>query len=201
MRFTRIFVLVFAPLLLIAEEAVPPQFDPSTLTGGQAVVYGLIVAAVGWVFAIWRKRMKAAEAKDIAATGGSIVAQRGTLLNRVEDTALRVADQWAEDNMPALLTDALDGGDFDWKYHSTQAFKTARSEVIQCFKAEGIDLVARLGAERLNGIVKKAVFAGIKKLPEKFQGFLPDAVVAYLTEQLVKFVTAKTADWVKTIGD
>jgi len=201
MKLTYILALIFAPFMIVAEEATASQFDPSTLTGWQAVVYGAIITAVGWGFALWRKRMKAAEAKDIAETGKALVEQRGTLLERVEATALRVAEQWAEDNMPALLTDALNGGDFDWKYHCTQAFTTARSEVIECFKDEGIDIVARLGAARLNGLLKKAVFSAIKKLPEKFQGLLPESVVAYLTEQLVKFVTAKTADWIKTLGD
>lgn len=205
--FTMLMVL-FTPVLAFAQEVTEPvagapsNFDPSQLSGWQYIVYTVIILAVGYAMKLWRSRIKSENDAKNVIIDKRLLENRELLLDRIEATAYRCADTWVEDDLPSVLVDALNGdGEFNWKLHATQGFRTVRAQVIQCFKDEGIDLVARVGSERLNGIIKSAIMGAIKRLPDKLKAFLPEAMVEPLVGMVSKFVTAKTADWISSLGD
>lgn len=183
-----------------ASEA--PSFDPSELGGWQSILYLVITAAIAYGLKLWRNRTKSAEQVDVSVTDKNLLENRELLLSRVEATAMRVADTWSQDDLPAVLIDALNGdGEFNWKLHFTQGFRSVRTEVISCFKSEGIDLVARLGQDRLNGIIKSAILKAVKYLPDRISAFLPEALVEPFASLISKVIINRTADWIPSNGN
>lgn len=204
-RILSILTLIFAPFLAFAQEVAEatttvaeqaPNLDPSTLSGWQLAVYSGIILGVGFLVKLWRKRVNAAHDKDTAITSKELLANRQLLLQRVESVALRAADNHIIDHLPAVLVDAMNGdGKFDVKLHTMNAYKSVRDAVVADFKEEGIDILARLGEGKLNGLIKAAVDKGITALPEKVTAYVPKPVAKLATDFVAGFVTAKTSSW------
>ena len=202
MKYTIAFLLfLLTPTLMVAQEAAAAAAPGEEMSGLQMTIVTIVTGILAWVFKLVRTKLKVNAEQNKLDANKSLLEQKEVLLRRIGDTTIRVAETWVEDNIPALVKDATDGGGFEWKTHFRQGYNTIKQEVKQVFADEGIDILKVVGERRLAGMIKSALTKAITYLPQKFQGFLPETLLNKLSEKISEFVTAKTSDWVEGLID
>ncbi|NEN87925.1 MAG: hypothetical protein F6K48_02985 [Okeania sp. SIO3H1] len=188
-----VFLLLVTPLTGFAEEAAAPvaeATDPWVVL--ITSVLGIVLA---WGGKLLREKWKISGKKVALDATKSLWEQRNFLIdNRIIPFALSTAEHWLATQIPVLVADAVDGGEFKWSSHWAGLRKYVKSRVIKKFAEENVDVVELLGVEELDDLLDRLLFKLIGELPEGVKKFIPEAIVDKTTDWATAFAVDKAKD-------
>jgi hypothetical protein len=167
MKFTPFIILMAMPSTIMAAESAEVAEPSQWLSIVMAILTTVVIP-----FLVKFLNKKAEETKVKAENakleGNSILADaRNKFLDkRLIPFLYETASHTAAVNLPVIVKDSMDGGDFDWKNHLSKL----KDEILDLTKAkfatEGIDIVANVGEEYLDNLLDRALAKAIPFLPE-----------------------------------
>jgi len=206
-RLQRIFaalaLLIIAPLAW-AEEAVEAASEagPAVTASGVLATIASIAIAVVIPFLVRFLNGKAqtakAEAKHADQSAASLLREnrRAFIDERVIPFIYATSAHLVDTRLPAIIRDATDGGEFDWKGHLTGLKSELLNLTKAKFAAEGVDIVTDLGSEYLGSLIERGINKAIPFLPEGIE-----TTAKSLNEEHTRDVIGKLAekgvDWVR----
>lgn len=199
MRSLTLFVLVFLPALASAQEVGQEAVQSSN--PWMPIITGIIAMVTSAALYFLRKKWKVDTEKQEIDKSKSLMEQRNFLIdNRLLPFALGTAEHWINTQLPLILSDLGDGGEFAWKDHWSDLHKYVKARVIQKFAKENIDIIDFMGEVELDQLLDRVGMSLIARLPPSLKAFLPGvssddgpvpASIDKLTDAASKFVLDK----------
>jgi len=192
---TTLFILAITATGLFAGEAAAEAVESTTADEGSLwlKVLGTVITAVFAILSgFLAKRFNAdVEQRKIDATK-SLMEQKNFIIdNRIIPFAISTIEHWQITQLPKIVADLSDGGDFKWKDHFENLKSYVKKRIIKKFAKENIDILEELGEEELDNLIDRLIMKLITYLPPSVKQFLPKQIVDKLTDFGTAFAVEK----------
>ena len=161
---------------LIAQEAATPataaapEGSPAWLTAIWPILIAVLIPfAAKWMMSKSAEHKAKAEAASKEAEGIGQEIKNAFLDQRLIPFLYEAGAQIATTKLPEIITDAGDGGGFDWKKHLNDLKNELKELAIAKFKEEGTDIVKDLGDKYLDSLLERAILKAVPFLPNMLQ--------------------------------